>query len=56
MTGVVELNFSALFRFTAGPFYAAPPLIVNTVLTTETTQGSFQVATGTRLDTRSRLR
>ncbi|KAL3681710.1 hypothetical protein R1sor_024666 [Riccia sorocarpa] len=49
-TGKVELNFLANFYFTIGPIYRAPPLVVNTVLTTETVQGAIRGGKGKRLD------
>ncbi|GAX79146.1 hypothetical protein CEUSTIGMA_g6586.t1 [Chlamydomonas eustigma] len=55
-TGEVNLEFSAEFKFTAGPLYSAPPLIVNTLLTTSSTAGRFKVASGEKMkDGRARL-
>ncbi len=48
-TGEVNLEFAAEFKFSAFPFYSAPPLIVNTVLTTGTTAGKFKSASGMKL-------
>lgn len=49
-TGKVELNFKAKFYFSTGPFYRPSPLIVDTLLTTESTQGVLRGGTGSRLD------
>jgi hypothetical protein len=49
-TGIVELEFDALFDFSAKPFYSAPSLVVRTLLTTEAVQGRFRSATGQRMD------
>jgi hypothetical protein len=40
----------ANFLFTAGPFYSAPPLVVETKLTTESSQGVIRGGQGQRLD------
>ncbi|KAG6551212.1 hypothetical protein Mapa_007448 [Marchantia paleacea] len=49
-TGKVELQFLANFYFTVGTLYSAPPLVVNTVLTTEAVQGALRGGKGKRLD------
>ncbi|CAM6115321.1 unnamed protein product [Calypogeia fissa] len=49
-TGKVELNFLANFNFTVGNLYRAPPLVVDTKLTTESAQGEFRGGQGQRLD------
>lgn len=49
-TGRAELTFLADFLFTAGPLYKAPPLVVTTLLTTESVQGDVQGGTGKRMD------
>eukprot|EP00270_Netrium_digitus_P004403 TRINITY_DN1547_c0_g1_i3.p1 TRINITY_DN1547_c0_g1~~TRINITY_DN1547_c0_g1_i3.p1 ORF type:complete len:194 (+),score=20.09 TRINITY_DN1547_c0_g1_i3:49-630(+) len=46
----VELHFCSEFRFSAGPLYRAPPLLVDTVLTTEISKGLTRQGTGSRLD------
>ena len=46
----VELNFVANFNFSAGPLYKAPPLFVNTMLTTGTSKGLFRGGQGSKLD------
>jgi len=48
-SGIVQLDFDAEFRFTAGPLYAAPPLLVRTTLTTESSSGEIHAATGRRM-------
>jgi len=48
-TGEMNLTFDARFNFTAGPIYKAKPLTVRTVLTTESTEGQFKRASGSRL-------
>ncbi|KAK9916952.1 hypothetical protein WJX75_009171 [Coccomyxa subellipsoidea] len=49
-SGKAELTFLADFMFTAGPLYKAPPLVVTTLLTTETVKGDVQGGTGKRMD------
>lgn len=49
-SGKVELNFKAKFYFSTGPLYRPPPLIVDTLLTTESAQGVLRGGTGSRLD------
>ncbi|GJP39357.1 hypothetical protein CLOM_g23736 [Closterium sp. NIES-68] len=49
-TGKVELTFISKFFFTAGPIYTAPPLTVETILTTEISGGPMRSAQGSRLD------
>ncbi|GBG91725.1 hypothetical protein CBR_g53539 [Chara braunii] len=49
-TGKVELNFLAQFLFTVGSLYKAPPLLVETTLTTETARGSMRGGVGKRID------
>lgn len=48
----VELEFIANFNFSAGPLYRAPSLFVETILTTEDTNGSFRKGQGRRLDSK----
>lgn len=47
-TGEVNLTFECSFLFTAGP-YKAPPLLISTNLTTESTQGRLRKGTGSRI-------
>lgn len=49
-SGQVELNFLAKFYFSAGPIYKAPPLLVTTVLTTESSKGVTRGGQGERMD------
>jgi hypothetical protein len=48
-TGEANLTFLASFEFTAGPLYAAPPLIVSTTLTTGESSGPIRSGTGNKL-------
>ncbi|KAJ7529687.1 hypothetical protein O6H91_15G062000 [Diphasiastrum complanatum] len=50
-TGKVEMRFVANFFFSAGPWYNAPPLFVDTLLTTDYSQGKLRNGQGSRLDT-----
>lgn len=49
-SGEVSLDFDCEFFFTIGPLYVAPPLVINTLLTTETTRGRFRDGIGSRLN------
>lgn len=55
-TGKVELEFSADFLFSVGSLYRAPPLVVNTLLTTETTAGRVRRGQGRRLDSQGKCK
>lgn len=46
----VELNFKAKFFFSTGRLYRPPPLVVDTLLTTESAQGVIRGGTGSRMD------
>ena len=46
----VELEFSADFMFSIGSLYRAPPLAVETLLTTEVAKGHMRQGEGRRLD------
>lgn len=48
-TGQIDLMFESNFCFTVGGLYQAPPLVVRTVLTTESSSGEMRQATGKRL-------
>jgi hypothetical protein len=48
-TGEAALEFLAEFRFSAGPLYTAPPLVVSTTLTTEHSEGLLRQGDGIRL-------
>eukprot|EP01018_Ginkgo_biloba_P016871 Gb_11488 [translate_table: standard] len=49
-TGKVELNFRANFYFSVSSLYKPPPLVVETLLTTEATKGEVRNGRGERLD------
>eukprot|EP00249_Psilotum_nudum_P007368 c20506_g1_i1 orf=101-715(+) len=46
----IELEFSAEFFFSVGSLYQPPPLLVDTLLTTEKAQGQLRSGHGHRLD------
>lgn len=46
----VDLRFKAKFCFSVGSIYRAPPLIVETVLTSEESKGRMRGGRGERLD------
>lgn len=52
----VELKFQAQFFFSAGNLYRPPPLLVNTLLTTESAQGEIRGGQGSRLDSKGNCR
>ncbi|KAL3714124.1 hypothetical protein ACJRO7_006117 [Eucalyptus globulus] len=49
-SGKVDLQFKAKFCFSVGSLYRAPPLIVETVLTSEESNGTVRGGRGERLD------
>lgn len=49
-SGKVDLEFKAKFWFSAGTFYKAPPLLVETVLTTEESEGRLRNGRGERME------
>ncbi|WOL10017.1 hypothetical protein Cni_G18771 [Canna indica] len=49
-TGKVELQFRAKFLFSAGSIYRAPPLMVETTLTSEESKGAMREGRGERMD------
>ncbi|KAI4981120.1 hypothetical protein ZWY2020_021605 [Hordeum vulgare] len=49
-TGQVDLKFRSRFCFTVGSIYEAPPLFVDTTLTSEESSGAIRRGTGERLD------
>ncbi|KAM3225933.1 hypothetical protein ACQJBY_058567 [Aegilops geniculata] len=49
-TGQVELKFRSRFCFSVGSIYQAPPLFVDTTLTSEESSGAIRRGTGERLD------
>ncbi|XP_074576612.1 uncharacterized protein LOC141833128 [Curcuma longa] len=54
VTGKVELQ--ANFLFSVGSIYKAPPLVVETVLTSEESKGTMREAKGEKLDTGGRCK
>ena len=48
-TGEVQLSFDSQFCFSIGKLYSAPPLRVNTVLTTQESVGKMRSGRGSRL-------
>ncbi|KAL7584126.1 uncharacterized protein LOC111901690 [Lactuca sativa] len=49
-SGKVDLKFKAKFWFSIGSIYKAPPLLVETLLTSEESKGSLRSGNGDRLD------
>ncbi|KAI3458206.1 hypothetical protein Pfo_014869 [Paulownia fortunei] len=49
-SGKVDLKFRASFCFSIGSVYKAPPLLVDTVLTSEESKGKIRGGRGERLD------
>ncbi|XP_042454100.1 uncharacterized protein LOC122038422 isoform X1 [Zingiber officinale] len=56
VTGKVELQFKANFLFSVGSIYKAPPLVVETVLTSEESKGTMREDKGEGLDTGGRCK
>lgn len=52
----VELKFQSAFYFSVGTLYQPPPLLVDTVLTTEVAEGVQRRGQGNRLDASGRCR
>lgn len=52
----IELEFKAKFLFSVGNVYKAPPLLVETVLTSEESKGSIRSGKGERLDEKGKCR
>ncbi|XP_051138105.1 uncharacterized protein LOC127256245 [Andrographis paniculata] len=48
-SGEIELNFKAEFWFSVGTVYKAPPMLVDTVLTTEESRGKMRGGKGERM-------
>ncbi|KAK2985079.1 hypothetical protein RJ640_022957, partial [Escallonia rubra] len=55
-SGKVDLEFKAKFWFSVGSIYRAPPLLVETVLTSEETKGTLRSGRGERLDEEGRCK
>ncbi|OEL32749.1 hypothetical protein BAE44_0006234 [Dichanthelium oligosanthes] len=49
-TGQVDLKFRSRFCFSVGSVYKAPPLFVDTTLTSEESRGAIRSGTGERMD------
>lgn len=52
----VDLEFKAKFLFSIGSIYKAPPLLVETVLTSEESKGTMRNGRGERLNEEGRCR
>ncbi|KAK1431662.1 hypothetical protein QVD17_08187 [Tagetes erecta] len=55
-SGKVDLKFKAKFWFSMGSIYKAPPLLVETILTSEESKGSIRSGIGERLDEQGRCK
>ncbi|CAM0944743.1 unnamed protein product [Alopecurus aequalis] len=55
-TGQVDLKFRSRFCFSVGSIYQAPPLFVDTTLTSEESSGAIRRGTGERLDGEGRCK
>lgn len=55
-SGKVDLNFKAKFWFSIGSIYRAPPLQVETLLTSEESKGTLRRGRGERLNEEGRCR
>ncbi|XP_051193328.1 uncharacterized protein [Lolium perenne] len=55
-TGQVDLKFRSRFCFSVGSIYRAPPLFVDTTLTSEESSGAIRRGTGERLDGQGRCK
>ncbi|XP_059304870.1 uncharacterized protein LOC132056609 [Lycium ferocissimum] len=55
-TGKVNLDFKAKFWFSVGTIYRAPPLLVETLLTSEETKGRIREGKGERLNEEGRCK
>ncbi|AQK54263.1 uncharacterized protein LOC100278102 [Zea mays] len=55
-TGQVDLKFRSRFCFSVGSVYKAPPLFVETTLTSEESRGAIRSGTGERMDEEGRCR
>ncbi|XP_009787381.1 uncharacterized protein LOC107770827 [Nicotiana tabacum] len=55
-TGKVNLEFKAKFWFSVGTIYRAPPLLVETLLTSEETKGRIREGRGERLNEEGRCK
>ncbi|CAN6233961.1 unnamed protein product [Urochloa humidicola] len=55
-TGQVDLKFRSRFCFSVGSIYKAPPLLVDTTLTSEESRGAIRSGTGERMDDQGRCK
>ncbi|MCL7049466.1 hypothetical protein MKW94_026398 [Papaver nudicaule] len=55
-SGKVDLEFKAKFWFSVGSIYKAPPLLVETVLTSEESMGTMRKGKGERLNKEGKCR
>jgi len=55
-TGQVDLKFRSRFCFSVGSIYKAPPLFVDTTLTSEESRGAIRSGTGERMDDEGRCK
>ncbi|GJM86416.1 hypothetical protein PR202_ga02271 [Eleusine coracana subsp. coracana] len=55
-TGQVDLKFRSRFCFSVGSIYKAPPLFVDTTLTSEESRGAIRSGTGERMDGEGRCK
>ncbi|KAJ9545819.1 hypothetical protein OSB04_025526 [Centaurea solstitialis] len=55
-SGKVDLKFKARFWFSVGSIYKAPPLLVETLLTSEESKGTHRSGNGERLDEQGKCR
>ncbi|KVH88487.1 uncharacterized protein LOC112502065 [Cynara cardunculus var. scolymus] len=55
-SGKVDLKFKAKFWFSVGSIYKAPPLLVETLLTSEESKGTLRSGNGKRLDEQGKCR
>ncbi|CAN6274941.1 unnamed protein product [Urochloa humidicola] len=55
-TGQVDLKFRSRFCFSVGSIYKAPPLFVDTTLTSEESRGAIRSGTGERMDDQGRCK
>nr|CAB3450678.1 unnamed protein product [Digitaria exilis] len=55
-TGQVDLKFRSRFYFSVGSVYKAPPLFVDTTLTSEESRGAIRSGTGERMDDQGRCK
>ena len=52
----VDLKFRSRFCFSVGSIYKAPPLFVDTTLTSEESRGAIRSGTGERMDDEGRCK